>query len=326
MLSAKKISGCPVYTFQTLLKRKIKFDIIHLGDVFDRRKYISFTSLRAAKEMFFQPTWEHRLNVHMLVGNHDSVYRNTLELNSVNLLCKEYPNIIEYCSPETLTLSDGTPILMVPWICKDNEGELLEEMAITPAQIVMGHLELSGFQMNKGFVVQEGFDHKMFSAFDMVCTGHYHCRSTKGNITYLGNTCQLYWNDFGHDRGFHILNTNTKKLTFVKNPYVTFNKIYYKDDIKLSPVQLRKLEGTYVKLIVEQKEDQVKFDQTVRRLQQADLADLKIIEDTSYELDDVTDVEVEDTLTILETCVKDFDNKDNIFNILKSLYMEALEV
>ena len=98
------------------------------------------------------------------------------------------------------------------------------------------------------------------------------------------------------------------------------------DDIKLSPVKSKKLEGTYVKLIVEQKEDQVKFDQTVRRLQQADLADLKIIEDTSYELDDVTDVEVEDTLTILETCVKDFDNKDNIFNILKSLYMEALEV
>ena len=26
---------------------------IHLGDVFDRRKYISFTTLRAAKEMFF---------------------------------------------------------------------------------------------------------------------------------------------------------------------------------------------------------------------------------------------------------------------------------
>ena len=70
-------------------------NIIHLGDVFDRRKYISFTSLRAAKEMFFNPSREQDIRVHMLVGNHDSVYRNTLELNSVNLLCKEYPNIIE---------------------------------------------------------------------------------------------------------------------------------------------------------------------------------------------------------------------------------------
>ena len=38
-----------------------------------------------------------------------------------------------------------------------------------------------------------------------------------------------------------------------------------------------------------------------------------------------TDVEVEDTLTILEHCVSEFDNKDDIFPILKSLYMEAVE-
>ena len=92
-------------------------------------------------------------------------------------------------------------------------------------------------------------------------------------------------------------------------------------------MSLKKLEGTYVKLIVEEKNDQVKFDQVVRRLQAVDLADLKIIEDVTYDLDSVeTDVEVEDTLTILEHCVSEFDNKDDIFPILKSLYMEAVEV
>jgi len=91
---------------------------------------------------------------------------------------------------------------------------------------------------------------------------------------------------------------------------------------------LKKLEGTYVKLIVEQKEDQVKFDQVCRRLQAVDLADLKIIEDMSYDLADDSgwDAEVEDTLTILEACVAEFENKDKIFGILKSLYMEAQEV
>ena len=38
------------------------------------------------------------------------------------------------------------------------------------------------------------------------------------------------------------------------------------------------------------------------------------------------DVEIEDTLSILEKCVDEFDNKDDIFGILKSLYLEALEV
>ena len=82
----------------------------------------------------------------------------------------------------------------------------------------------------------------------------------------------------------------------------------------------------YVKVIVEEKKDQVKFDSLVRRLQAADLADLKIIEDMTYELDDVDDVEIEDTLTILEQCVSEFENKEGIFKILKSLYMEAQEV
>ena len=83
----------------------------------------------------------------------------------------------------------------------------------------------------------------------------------------------------------------------------------------------------YVKVIVEEKKDQVKFDSIVRRLQAADLADLKIIEDMSYDLDDVNDdVEIEDTLTILEQCVSDFENKEGIFKILKALYMEAQEV
>ena len=96
--------------------------------------------------------------------------------------------------------------------------------------------------------------------------------------------------------------------------------------MSLSPVDIKRLEGMYVKVIVEDKKDQVKFDSLVRRLQAADLADLKIIEDMSYELDDVDDVEIEDTLTILEQCVSEFENKEGIFKILKSLYMEAQEV
>jgi len=186
---------------------------------------------------------------------------------------------------------------------------------------------LNGFDPIPGYTMTHGDDPNAFKKFKMVCTGHFHCKSTKANISYLGNPCQLYWNDYGQDRGFHILNTDTYKLKFYKNPYNTFTKIYYNDDIALSPVAIKKLEGQYVKLIVESKLDQVKFDSIVRRLQAADLADLKIIEDNSYELDDVDDdVEVEDTLSILEQCVSDFDNSHDIFKILKSLYMEASEV
>jgi len=38
------------------------------------------------------------------------------------------------------------------------------------------------------------------------------------------------------------------------------------------------------------------------------------------------EIEVEDTLSILESCVSEYSNREEIFGILKSLYVEALEV
>ncbi len=301
-------------------------EVLCLGDTFDRRKGVNFHSLEAAKDMWFRPLQDRGIKLTMLIGNHDIYYKNTLRVNSPELLLGEFDNIDIITEPVEKEIG-GRKMFLMPWVCDENREKTWETIKETDASICCGHLELIGFSPIPGVTMTHGDDAKDFAKFDLVCSGHFHCKSSKGNVTYLGNPCQLYWNDYGHDRGFHILNTNTKKLKFVKNPYPTFNKIYYKDDIKLTPHKLKKLEGTYVKLIIEEKKDQVKFDQVVRRLQAVDLADLKIIEDLSYDLEDVdSDVEIEDTLTILETCVAEFENKDKIFGILKSLYMEALEV
>ena len=301
-------------------------EVLCLGDTFDRRKGVNFHSLEAAKEMWFRPLQDRGIKMTMLIGNHDIYFKNTLRVNSPELLLGEFDNIeIIYCPGERLI--GGKKMMLIPWICEENRESSWEAIQDTDAEYCMGHFELNGFDPIPGYTMTHGDDPNAFKKFKMVCTGHFHCKSTKGNIAYLGNPCQLYWNDYGQDRGFHILNTNTDKLKFYKNPYNTFTKIYYNDDITLSPVAFKKLEGQYVKLIVESILDQVKFDSIVRRLQAADLADLKIIEDNSYELDDVDDdVEVEDTLSILEQCVSDFDNSHDIFKILKSLYMEASEV
>ena len=300
-------------------------EVLCLGDTFDRRKGVNFASLEAAKEMWFRPLEERGVKMTMLIGNHDIYFKNTLRVISPELLLGEFNNIeIIYCPGERLI--GGKKMMLVPWICEENRESSWEAIQDTDAEYCRGHFELNGFDPIPGFTMTHGDDPTPLQKFKMVCTGHYHVKSTKSNIHYLGNPCQLYWNDYGQDRGFHILNTSTQKLKFYKNPYNTFTKIYYNDDIILSPVATKKLEGQYVKLIVESKLDQVKFDSIVRRLQAADLADLKVIEDTTYELDVDDDVEVEDTLTILEQCVSEFDNKHVIFKILKTLYMEASDV
>ena len=261
----------------------------------------------------------------MLLGNHDIYFKNTLRVNSPELLLGEFDNIeIIYCPGERII--GGKLMMLVPWICDENREAAWEAIKDTDAKYCMGHFELNGFDPIPGYTMTHGDDPDVSKKFKLVCTGHFHCKSSKANIRYLGNPCQLYWNDYGLERGFHILNNNGS-LTFYENPFKTFHKIYYNDELTLSPKQIKDLDGMYVKVIVEEKKDQVKFDSIVRRLQAADLADLKIIEDMSYELDDVdNDLEIEDTLTILEQCVSDFENKEGIFKILKSLYMEASDV
>ena len=73
-------------------KHKIT-NVIALGDTFDRRKGINYNSLEAAKKMWFDPLRERDVKMHMLVGNHDIYYKNTLRINSPQLLLGDYDNI-----------------------------------------------------------------------------------------------------------------------------------------------------------------------------------------------------------------------------------------
>lgn len=300
-------------------------NVIALGDTFDRRKGINFNSLDAAKDMWFDPLRERGVQMHMLVGNHDIYYKNTLRINSPQLLLGDYDNITVVDDPTELSIG-GISILLLPWICDENRTRTFDFVESSSAPICLGHLELNTFEPLPGYTMEHGDDPSLFSKFDLVCSGHFHHRSTKNNITYLGNPYQLYWNDYGCDRGFHVLNTDTKKLTFVKNPNSMFHKIYYRDS-ETPKINYKSLEGTYVKLIVEKKQDQVLFDKTLKKINDSGIVDLKIIEDTFVHLEDIDeDLEQEDTLSILSNCVKEIDNREEVFGILKSLYVEALKL
>ena len=192
----------------------------------------------------------------------------------------------------------------------------------------MGHLELNGFEAHPGHVMDHGTDMSLFRKFDKVFSGHYHTKSNKDNCYYLGNPYQLYWNDYAQKRGFHVLDTDTHKTTFYRNPFDTFHKLYYNNGVAIPNEE--ELKGTYVKLIVEDKGDYSKFDYKVKQLQDIGLADLKIIEDLSVDLENGdTVVETEDTMTLLDNYIDGIDikvDKNNVKGIMRSLYMEAAEL
>ena len=131
--------------FFPMLKEEGITTVLDLGDTFDRRKYINYMTLRTANKMFFDPLLENGIDVHCVNGNHTIFYKNTNEINSIGLLLSKYSNINVYENLPTEIILDGTKILMIPWICSDNQKESLDIMKNTNAQIAMGHLQIEGF-------------------------------------------------------------------------------------------------------------------------------------------------------------------------------------
>ena len=285
--------------------------------------------------MFFDPLKENNIKTHMIVGNHDTVYKNTNELNSIYLLLQEYDNIIEYENPTEIQI-DGLDILLLPWINLGNQQETFDLMKLTKAQVVMSHLELKGFEFMRGHIMHDGMDHKIFEKFDLVYSGHYHHKSTEGNITYLGCPYEMTWQDYQDEKGFHIFDTETRELTRVVNPFNMFHKLWYDDqemDFEtIANTDFEQYKDSFVKVIIKNKTNPYLFDSYIERLEKHDLVNLQIVEDhLNLDLEDTEDIinEAEDTVTILDKYVDGLEinaDKDKVKTVMRELYNEALTI
>ncbi len=324
-------------TFFPLLEREKITTVLHLGDVFDRRKYCNHHSLHLAKEMFFDPAYEMGLKIHMLVGNHDAYYKNDNFVNTPSLVLGEYDNITIYPSlPEVINL-DGADILMIPWIAPNHYAEALEIIKTAKADIAMGHLEVNGHEIMPGYLCEHGLDASLFQRYERVFCGHYHGQQDNGHVRYLGAPYEITWNDYNTAKGFHIYDTSTREFEFYQNPNHLFKKIFYddtKDDDPLD-MDLSNFCDSYVKIFVIQKTDFYAFDKFVDRCyNEGNFFELKIVEDFSdLDPNSIADEEledVEDTLTLLEKYVGEIDSKlldkNKLNRLLKGLYVEANEV
>jgi DNA repair exonuclease SbcCD nuclease subunit len=303
--------------------------VLILGDTFDRRKYVNFYALDRAKKMFFDKLEERGIRVHMLAGNHDTYYKNTNDVNSPDLLLREYNNIDVIDSPETIVI-DGTSICMMPWICPENYQESIDEMKNTKAEICMGHFEIAGFAMHRGMESHDGLSKEIFDKFDMVFSGHYHHRSDDGHIYYLGNPYELTWQDFKDTRGFHLFDLERRELEFISNPNTMFERVEY-DDKDCEPIDLDliDLSGKYVKLVVVNKTDYYKFDKFIQKLYNKGCYEIKIIEDFSEFEEGQMDEEInlEDTVSVLSNYVDSIEtdvDKEQIKTFMRTLYTEAV--
>ena len=315
--------------FPYIKKNNIK-TIIHAGDFMDRRKFVNFNILNQVRTRFIDHVHNQGIELHCILGNHDVYYRNT---NMVNSLRELFNNDLKlYETPEVINLG-GLDIALLPWVNKENYDESVEFIKTAPAPVLIGHLELRGYDVMRGVKFDGGMNPEMFDRYEKVLSGHFHCRQEEGNVYYLGTQYQITFADLNETKGFHVLDTETREIEFIENPFKMFHTLTYDDTD--GPVEMDSLpthlKDSYIKLFVENKKHPYSFDRFMDKLYEAGVAKITIVEDiidSEWTKEEIVDL-AQDTVTLINNeidAIEEVDDKPRMKKLIKDLYMESLSL
>jgi DNA repair exonuclease SbcCD nuclease subunit len=327
--------------FPELEKRSIS-TIIHVGDVFDRRKYVNFHILQRTRVDFLEKLADY--DTHFLCGNHDVYFRDSNETNALReLVYGRYSKIHIYEEPQELVI-DGLKILLMPWLNPTNMDTGLSMIERSTASVLMGHLEIAGFKFDQTQVCEHGMDKNIFGKFKKVFSGHFHHASEEGPIRYLGAPYEYTFADLNDPKGFYIFDTDTLELEFIQNPERMFYRVIYDDREedaaeKLLGMDFSEFEGKMVRIIVPYKNNPVLYEQWIDKLIQNNPSEWSIKEQLSLEVDgEIEEMMFEEfkveggqvvhggTAEILDKYIDALEtdvNKDRLKGVLRELLVEA---
>lgn len=309
--------------FPTLEERNIT-RVVGLGDLWEDRRSLSPYTLARTREMFLQPLKDRNIQMDVILGNHDVYYRNSNEVNTVEFLGDLYRNIKVHPKWEVIDL--GVPFALISWLHRGNIEEGLQWLETVDAKLLGGHFEIKGFEMTRGQIATHGLEQSVFDRFDKVVSGHFHVRSTIGNIQYLSNPSQTTWADVGLDKGFHIFDSDTLEFEPVNNPFIMFREFNWSDDLSIDDFA-----GIFARIRVKDfaNLDRVKLDKFVS--QAAEVAHgVQVLEpEASLDGHCVDGEEIQSTAAIIDEYLQQVagESKDVDFPFLKrmfgDLYSEA---
>lgn len=313
------------YFFPELKSRNIK-KIYHLGDFFDKRQFVTVKSMDYLNR-FIGYLEEYDCTMDLIVGNHDILYRNTLDYNS--------PKYMFASTNRVNVLEEPTEIgniLMVPWITKENFDATFKVINETKCLYCFGHFEISGFELHKGQTHEGGLKPEVFSKFHKVLSGHFHTRSKSQNIEYIGSPFEITWNDFNDARGYHIFDTDSGELEFIEYKNNLFYKVeYFNGSLNWAPEVPTSLENTFIKLVVKQKSSYVEYDNFLKGLYSQNPSDIQIFD--TIESTNIESINEEtESLSNLEIITKKINildlhhtQRDYLIKYMSSLYQESIK-
>ena len=305
--------------------------VIHAGDLMDRRKFVNFNILNQVRTKFMDRLRDEGVELHCILGNHDIYYRNTNMINSIRELFNNDLNLYE---EPTVVNFDGLDIALLPWVNKENHDQSIDFIKTASAPILIGHLELQGYDVMRGVKYDGGMNPKIFERYEQVFTGHFHCRQEHGNIYYMGTQYQITFADLNETKGFHVYDTDTREIEFIPNPYKMFHSVSYNDEdgpVDSENFSCEQLKGSYVKLFVENKKHPYSFERFMDKLYDCGVAKITIVEeliDSEWTKEEIVDI-AQDTVTLINNeidSIEEVKDKAKMKKIIKDLYMESLSL
>lgn len=304
--------------------------VIQTGDFMDVRKNVNYKTLNSVTRRFMSALKDMGATFHVIPGNHDIYYRHTNEINSITELFSWMDHVTVYNHPTTVDF-DKYKIDFIPWINRYNHKDTLDFMSKSSSLGCIGHFEINGFDMYAGIPGHGGLEANVFDSYDIVFSGHYHTRSCKGNILYVGTPYEITWSDFNDPRGFHVFDTETGEIEFIENPFKMFNKVFYNSEIDFKEFDFSELTGQFVKVIVQDRKKFEHYESFIKKVENAAPYDMSIVDSDVIVAHGVTEEQLEniDTFAVLSKAAEhqaveaDLSPK-KMHDLIHEIYTEAV--
>jgi len=301
-----------------------------LGDLFDNRNTINVRIIDEVNNLFSNILKD--FTVYILVGNHDTYYKTSIDVHSLKFL--SYLDNVEIIDNITYKTIMGKNILFCPWIVDYEDSNVINTLVEPETDLLFGHFDIIGFSLNSTRVSTIGLDVDVFENYKKVFTGHYHKPSSKQigttEIVYIGSPYQMDRNDKNEDKGVIILNLDTLKYERVYNTTsIKFIEVKYPDVPSEDTIN-----GNIVDVIIDIDKDDIvgdvieKYSKSIEELSPISRVNVhvNVKDDIDVDMSSVGDniSSIPDLVKIYIDNDDEIENKSKILKHIMEIYNEVI--
>lgn len=324
-LRLNETKRCVNWMIKTFKEQSVDY-VIFCGDLFDSRFSINVQTLNYAIDCIQKIAFNFQ-KIFLLIGNHDTYYKNNNDMNSINFLSKIAMNdniIIVETDPYFIQIQNKT-LGLFPWGFDIESIKNIDNFQI--CDYGFGHFEVNGVEQSGSVSSGCKYHYKdLMQLSPHIFSGHYHNTMHyihNNNIVYmLGSPLQLNWGEWDKEKFIYTFDCiNDVFEPFQNTINSRFEKIYYSQMEKYTKEQLTKLcDHNFIKFVIDTKyqfENVLKYTDIIKEYKPLSFQIEYLISLTS-------DVILESTEDIVKSNSK--DNKEYLLEYIQKIFKQVQQV